>query len=80
MLLSNVPTTITSSYEKIMNPNESVSLICPYCNESIDIIVDCTIESQSYVEDCSVCCSPIKLEIQINAEGEPSVVAAPENG
>jgi len=32
---------------------------CPCCWEQIEILVDCSIDSQEYVEDCSVCCRPI---------------------
>ncbi|MCU7929816.1 MAG: CPXCG motif-containing cysteine-rich protein [Candidatus Thiodiazotropha sp. (ex Codakia rugifera)] len=36
---------------------------CPYCGESIEIVVDCSLPEQSYIEDCSVCCRPLTLEI-----------------
>lgn len=32
---------------------------CPYCWEAIELLVDCSVDSQEYVEDCSVCCRPI---------------------
>ena len=32
---------------------------CPYCGESISLLIDNSIENQEYVEDCQVCCSPI---------------------
>lgn len=34
---------------------------CPYCDEQIDILIDLSAGSQSYVEDCQVCCQPIEL-------------------
>ena len=34
---------------------------CPYCGEEIEILVDCSIDSQEYIEDCSVCCRPIVI-------------------
>ena len=34
---------------------------CPYCGESIDILVDCSIDEQEYIEDCQVCCCPIVI-------------------
>lgn len=34
-------------------------IICPYCGETLDILVDGLAGEQSYYEDCSVCCSPI---------------------
>jgi hypothetical protein len=47
---------------------ETARIQCPYCGESIDIIVDESIEQQSYVEDCSVCCRPIELSVTVTAE------------
>jgi len=43
-------------------------LNCPYCGESIQIIVDCSELSQEYIEDCQVCCRPININIDINGE------------
>jgi transcription elongation factor Elf1 len=34
---------------------------CPYCWESITMLLDLTVADQSYVEDCEVCCNPISL-------------------
>ncbi|MBP6534037.1 MAG: CPXCG motif-containing cysteine-rich protein [Arenimonas sp.] len=34
---------------------------CPYCGESIDIAIDCSVGHQQYIEDCSVCCRPITI-------------------
>ena len=38
---------------------------CPYCGESIDILVDPSIPEQSYIEDCQVCCRPITINVKI---------------
>ena len=40
---------------------------CPYCGEQIGFLVDCSIDSQSYVEDCQVCCQPILVTVHIEA-------------
>lgn len=48
------------------------SLSCPYCGEPISILVDCSVEEQSYIEDCQVCCRPITLFVTVwdaDAEG-----------
>ena len=44
---------------------ETVRIQCPYCGECIEIIVDTSIEQQSYIEDCSVCCRPINLLVTV---------------
>ena len=40
---------------------------CPFCGERITLLVDGSAGSQSYIEDCQVCCRPI--EVEIDAEG-----------
>ena len=42
--------------------------MCPYCGEEISMILDFSVPSQVYVEDCEVCCSPI--EISYSAEDD----------
>lgn len=36
---------------------------CPYCWESISMLVDISQSYQRYIEDCEVCCNPIQVEI-----------------
>ena len=38
--------------------------ICPYCWENISMLLDNTLSSQKYIEDCEVCCNPIELTVQ----------------
>ena len=40
---------------------------CPYCWEEISMVLDTSAPTQTYVEDCEVCCNPI--EIRYAAEG-----------
>ncbi|MCX7086935.1 MAG: CPXCG motif-containing cysteine-rich protein [Methylococcales bacterium] len=40
------------------------SMQCPYCGEQIDVTVDCSVDDQEYIEDCSVCCRPILFSVQ----------------
>lgn len=34
---------------------------CPYCWEEISMILDASVQEQTYIEDCEVCCNPIEL-------------------
>lgn len=36
---------------------------CPYCWETISILLDTSVADQTYVEDCEVCCNPMELRI-----------------
>lgn len=58
---------------------ETVSIDCPYCGERIDLIIDCSIGEQEYVEDCQVCCRPMSLRVTIDEEGAPQVEARRED-
>ncbi len=44
---------------------------CPYCGETFTTMVDYSAGSQSYVEDCEVCCRPIEFAARVDARGEP---------
>ena len=43
---------------------EEVEIECPFCGETITVLVDVSVESQNYIEDCAVCCKPIQLDVQ----------------
>lgn len=58
---------------------ESVNIQCPYCWESIEILVDCSEESQDYIEDCEVCCRPIRFDIIVDEAGFPQVTTLSDN-
>ena len=36
---------------------------CPYCWESISVLLDPSISEQNFVEDCEVCCNPIDIKV-----------------
>jgi hypothetical protein len=62
-----------------MNGVEHQQIQCPYCGESIEVVIDCSVEQQSYIEDCSVCCRPINFDISIDSSGELMVNVTHEN-
>lgn len=55
---------------------EEVTITCPYCSASVSLLVDCTGGSQTYVEDCSVCCQPIVVAITLTVDGELDTIEA----
>lgn len=45
-----------------------VDVTCPYCGEPIELIVDASAGSTSYVEDCSVCCHPMQVSVTVDGD------------
>lgn len=43
--------------------NEENEVKCPFCGEFFTILVDTSVDRQSYVEDCFVCCRPIQFTV-----------------
>ncbi|MEL7145894.1 MAG: CPXCG motif-containing cysteine-rich protein [Bacteroidota bacterium] len=41
---------------------------CPYCGEEISMLVDPSIPTQQYIEDCEVCCNPIEIRYTVDEE------------
>jgi len=57
----------------------SVVVQCPYCGETIELLVEDSAELQEYIEDCQVCCRPISvravledgaLQVRVSAEND----------
>jgi hypothetical protein len=46
---------------------------CPFCAERITLVVDFSAGSQSYIEDCPVCCQPMEVTVCVDAGGQQSV-------
>ena len=50
---------------------------CPYCWETISVLLDTSVRQQVYVEDCEVCCNPIEVEVKF--ENHELVQFEPQN-
>jgi hypothetical protein len=46
---------------------------CPYCGEVITLVLDASAGPQRYIEDCSVCCRPITVDLAIDRDGDAVV-------
>ena len=53
---------------------------CPYCGELVEIALDPGGGAvQQYVEDCQVCCRPMRINVRYGRGGEAVVTAAAED-
>jgi hypothetical protein len=48
------------------NRLEEQNIQCPYCWQAITVLIDYSVESQEYIEDCEVCCRPIAFEVLVD--------------
>jgi|TARA_R100000655_G_scaffold14748_2_gene33173 hypothetical protein len=62
-----------------MQALQEQSVMCPYCGETIEVLLDASVDYQQYIEDCFVCCRPIEFSVSVNADGSFNVVADDEN-
>tara|TARA_B100001057_G_C22663937_1_gene877059 strand:- start:813 stop:1007 length:195 start_codon:yes stop_codon:yes gene_type:complete len=60
-----------------MNQLTEKSIGCPYCGESIEVLLDAADIGEQYIEDCQVCCKPISFvvfededELKVNVYSE----------
>lgn len=71
--------TVTETLGSTMGALDAIKIQCPYCGETIKVLIDCSISHQSYIEDCQVCCRPINLDISADPDGDLAVFVSNEN-
>jgi hypothetical protein len=57
----------------------SALIQCPYCGEQIEVLVDCSVSRQEYIEDCSVCCRPIIISVVTSFDTVESIEVRSED-
>lgn len=58
---------------------ETLEVQCPWCGESFTTFFDISAGSQSYTEDCQVCCRPIVMSFAVDSDGAVSVEGVRES-
>jgi len=53
-----------------LNQLSEKTISCPYCGESINVLIDASELDQQYIEDCQVCCKPINFIISESIDGK----------
>ncbi len=48
---------------------------CPYCGERVEVAIDPSAGSHATIEDCTVCCHPMELRVEVGRGGEVIVEA-----
>jgi len=44
-----------------MNLLQGHEATCPHCWETINLTLDLSVAEQTYIEDCPVCCRPMRV-------------------
>lgn len=52
-----------------IQPEEIVSIQCPWCGEPLETRVDVSGGAHTFVEDCQVCCRPMELTLELADDG-----------
>ncbi len=52
----------------------SERVLCPFCGQSSELVIDTSVSDQRFTTDCEVCCRPF----EVFAECEPGQVLALE--
>jgi transcription elongation factor Elf1 len=52
--------------------------ICPHCGQRISMLLDLSAGSQTYIEDCEICCEPIAITFEVEDGLLASFEARPE--
>ncbi len=52
---------------------------CPYCGEQIEVLIDCSVSHQCYIEDCPVCCRLINFNTSLDQDNALSIIVSHEN-
>jgi hypothetical protein len=63
-----------------MLDSEFTTIQCPHCGEPIEIVIDPSQAFAEYIEDCSVCCRPMNLRVEMAEDGEPIVLVTSDSG
>lgn len=53
-----------------MYGEEEVFFQCPYCWQTISMVVESYYPNQKYIEDCEVCCRPIEISYSLDSSDE----------
>ena len=62
-----------------MNELTHEKIHCPYCGETIEVLIDQEEVGHQYIEDCQVCCRPITISISTDMNGDVSISVHDEN-
>lgn len=70
IIMASVPLAAPATVGQLQRMEETATVDCPYCGQSMEMVLDTSIPSQRFVTDCEICCRPF----EVTAECEPGEV------
>ena len=73
MLLLAGDTGIVHAYDTVVEwfaMSVACEIVCPFCGQGFELMIDTSIASQQFTTDCEICCRPF----QVVAECEPGEI------
>jgi hypothetical protein len=46
---------------------DSAEVFCPFCGQSMTVVIETSIRSQQFTTDCEVCCRPFRVTVECEA-------------
>lgn len=43
---------------------DEATITCPFCWQSFIIVIDTSLESQTFTTDCEICCRPFEVTVE----------------
>lgn len=56
-----------------------LDVTCPYCGEAFTAVVDTGEGDTEYVQDCEICCHPIRFRVRLDGDAPVAVETARED-
>lgn len=56
-----------------MQAIEEIPAQCPYCGEPISLLVEYEQAGETHIEDCEVCCRPMRIRVSVLPVGDISI-------
>ncbi len=53
---------------------QSETVVCPFCGQPVELVIDTSLPSQRFTTDCEVCCRPFEVVV----ESEPGEILSIE--
>lgn len=50
----------------VKDPLHEKRIRCPYCGERLHVVIDTSAGDQTYIEDCQVCCRPMRIDFAVD--------------